>query len=307
VETIAGIEVPDSQWVDVGGPVHYRRWPGPPEEPAFVCVHGLGGSHLNWAGVAPGLARHGPVLALDLGGFGLTPPGERGTGVGANRKLLDGFLRALDLEPAVLVGNSMGGMISLIQAAHAPATARSLVLVDAAFPRAHRVRAQPAPRIAAMFALYSSRLLGERLVASRARRLGPERLVRETFKFVAADPSRIDPALVEAHIEMARRRQGFDYAALAFIDAARSIFRSQVAPARYRELVRQVRTPALVIHGTRDTLIEPAAAREAVDGHANWELVVLDGVGHVPMLEAPDRWLAAVEAWLTDRTERTAG
>src|SRR5207247_9981594 len=93
VEVIAGIELPDSSWIDAGGRIHYRRWDGPAEGGTIVCVHGLGGSLLNWALVPPGLARHGTVVALDLAGFGLTPPDGRGTDVASYRGLLDLYIR----------------------------------------------------------------------------------------------------------------------------------------------------------------------------------------------------------------------
>jgi pimeloyl-ACP methyl ester carboxylesterase len=308
VEVVAGLELPDSAWLDVNGPVHYREWPGPSEGHTFVCVHGLGGSHLNWAAVAPGLSRHGRVLALDLAGFGLTPPAGRGTDLGSNWRLLDGFIRGLGAEPVMLVGNSMGGNIALIQAAHAPETISSLILVDAAFPRASSILGQTSPRVAAVFGLYASRRLGEWFVTSRARRLGPEGLVRETLRICAADPSSVDPALVAAHVELARHRIGFDYAGQAFLDAARSILRAQLRPGRYRELVRRVRTPALVMHGAKDILIAPEAAREAVRGHPNWKLEIFPDLGHIPMMEAPARWLATVERWLdSGRIQSSSG
>ncbi len=263
----------------------------------FVCVHGLGGSLLNWAQVAPQLAKRGRVLALDLSGFGMTPPAGRGSDVGSNRLLLDGFLRALRLPPVILVGNSMGGMIAVIQAAHNPATVERLVLVDAAFPRGRTMASQPPPRLAAAFALFSS-MLGERILDNRSRRLGPERLVRTTFRLSAADPASIDPRLVDAHIQMVRERQSQDYAVRAFQEAARSIFRAQARPGRYRALVRAVDRPALVLHGARDRLAPIATAREAVRGHENWDLVVFEDLGHLPMMEAPDRFMAAVERWL---------
>jgi pimeloyl-ACP methyl ester carboxylesterase len=300
MEIIAGIELPDSQWIDVDGPVHFREWAGPAEGPTFVCVHGLGGSHLNWAGVAPALSRRGRLLAPDLAGFGLTPPAGRGTDLGANWRLLHGFLEVMELGPVILVGNSMGGQLSLIQAAHSPDSVEALVLVDAAFPRARAVRAQPSVRVAGLFALYSNRRLGEWFVTSRTRRLGPERLVRETLRLISADSSTIDPRLVEAHIQMARTRQDFHYAAQAFLDAARSIFRAQVYPARYRALVGSVRCDALVLHGDKDPLVPLAAAREAAASHANWRMEVLPGAGHIPMLEAPYRCLQAIEGWLDD-------
>jgi pimeloyl-ACP methyl ester carboxylesterase len=308
VDAIDALGLPESRWADVGGPVHYREWEGPLSGPTFVCVHGLGGSHLNWAAVAPGLARRGRVVALDLAGFGLTPPEGRGTSVGANWRLLQGFLAELRLPPAILVGNSMGGMLSLIQAAHAPLTVDSLILVDAAFPRARGVLGQSSPRVAAVFTLYSGGRLVERFVTERVRRLGPEGLVRETLRVCAADPSSIDPLLTEAHVEMARRRMDLDYAAQSFLSAARSIFRSQVYPTKYRTLIRSVRAPALVMHGARDQLIAVASAREAAADHDNWKLVVFDDLGHIPQMEAPARWLGTVETWLDEgRNPRDVG
>jgi pimeloyl-ACP methyl ester carboxylesterase len=298
MESFAGLELPDRRWIDVDGPVHYREWDGPTEGPVFVCVHGLGGSHLNWALVAPGLARRGRVVALDLSGFGLTPPGHRGAGLTANWRLLDGFVRKLQAPPVVLIGNSMGGMLSLIQAAHHPSTVDRLVLVDAAFPRTRALRGQPHPRVSASFAVHANGRTGEWMTALRTRRLGPERLVDATLQLVAADPSSIDPTIRAAMIELARLRSGFDYAPRAYTHAAGSIFRAQVRPGRYRELVRSVTRPALILHGARDRLVPLAAAEEAVHEHPNWHLEVFAELGHVPQLEAPDRWLRAVGTWL---------
>jgi pimeloyl-ACP methyl ester carboxylesterase len=298
MEVLAGLELPDSKWVDVGGPVHYREWPGPARGPTFVCVHGLGGSLLNWAAVAPGLARHGRVVALDLVGFGLTPMAGRKADVGSSRKVLNRFLETLDLRSVVLVGNSMGGKVCLIQAAHSPQSVTSLILTDAAFPRARSLKAQPSVQISLAFAIYSNQRLGELLASSRARRLGPEGLVRETLRLCAADPSSIDPRLVAAHVELARQRQDFEYATPAFLEAARSIFRSQVTPGKYRELVRRIEAPALVMHGAKDRLVPLGAAKEASEDHDNWQLTVFPDLGHIPQMEAPVRWLRTVESWL---------
>src|SRR5205814_7200043 len=123
--------------------------------PVFVCVHGLGGSLANFALVAPALAKYGRIIAPDLVGFGRTPPAGRGTDVRANRRMLAGFLEALELPPVVLVGNSMGGMISVIQCAHAPETVEGMILVDAALPRTRRIEGQFPPRVAVLFGFYS--------------------------------------------------------------------------------------------------------------------------------------------------------
>lgn len=297
--TAERLALPESRWVDVDGPVHYREWPGPAGDgPTFVCVHGLGGSLLNWVPIAPGLARHGRVVALDLAGFGLTPPAGRPARVTSNRRLLDGFLDALELPSAVLTGNSMGGMVSLLECAAAPERVAAMILLDAAFPRTRTRAGQFTPRVALLFALYSQGRVGERLATARARRLGAERLLDETLRVSMADPSKLDPTLREAMLDAVRLREDLDYAMPAFVEAAGSIFRAQLRPARYREAVRRAHGPALVIHGTRDRLVPIESARAAAAAHPDWTFVALEGVGHIPQFEAPERVLELVGRWL---------
>src|SRR5512133_1839036 len=109
-----------SRTADLGGPVHYVDFGGPAGAPRLVLVHGLGGSHLNWCLLAPRLARPARVLAVDLVGFGLTYPAGRPATVQANAALLDRFVREVAGAPAVLVGNSMGGMVAILTALARP-------------------------------------------------------------------------------------------------------------------------------------------------------------------------------------------
>jgi len=244
----------------------------------------------------------------------MTPSHGRNGSLTAHWRLLGGFLRKLDLPPEVMVGNSMGGMLTLIQSAHSPETLAGMILVDAAFPRS-RIGAAPQPpaRVTGLFALYAAGRVGERFMAGRARRLGAEGLVRETLQVCTTNPDAIDPKLVAALVEQAEHRIEVADAGQAFLTAARSIFRAQVLPARYRSLVSAATTPALVIHGADDRLVPVASAVTAARGHDNWRLEVLDGLGHIPQMEAPQRWLQVVEPWLegfglsaSGRSERLA-
>ncbi|MDH3499202.1 MAG: alpha/beta hydrolase, partial [Acidimicrobiia bacterium] len=101
--------------IDLAGPVYGIDHGG--QGRPVVLVHGLGGSHHNWNALVPHIAHLGHVYALDLSGFGRTPPARRGSSVDANQQLVNDFIGHLDDGPVVLVGNSMGGMISLMQAA----------------------------------------------------------------------------------------------------------------------------------------------------------------------------------------------
>jgi pimeloyl-ACP methyl ester carboxylesterase len=60
-----GPHLPDDRFADLGGPVHYVEWDGPPGR-TFVLLHGLGGSYLQWLVAGPELARLGRVVAIDL-------------------------------------------------------------------------------------------------------------------------------------------------------------------------------------------------------------------------------------------------
>ena len=127
------LELPDPDRIDIDGPVVFRGWPGP-EETTFVLVHGLGGSHLNWIQVAPGLSGLGRVVALDLPGFGRSPADGRGTRVMDSRRSLDRFLDRVTAGRVVLVGNSMGGLVAMAEAAVEPDRIAGLILTASVFP-----------------------------------------------------------------------------------------------------------------------------------------------------------------------------
>src|SRR5262245_24015903 len=117
--------------VDAGGPVYFADFGGSGSR--LVLVHGLGGSHANWLAVAPRLAERAQVVALDLPGFGRTPAAGRSARVAANRDCLHRFLAAVGV-PAIIVGNSMGGLIAMMEAALHPENVTGLVLVAPAQP-----------------------------------------------------------------------------------------------------------------------------------------------------------------------------
>jgi len=193
-----------SRYADLDGELHYTDHGGPAGAPLLVCVHGLGGSSVNWIAVAPLLTDAFRVLAPDLAGHGRTLAGTRTTDVNANQRLLDRFLREVSGTPAILIGNSMGGLISLLQAGRNPETVAGLVLVDPALPREQRKL--PDREVAARFALAALPMVGERYMAKQRRQRTPERLVAETLALCCVDPSRVPAPVVAALVDLARER-----------------------------------------------------------------------------------------------------
>src|ERR687886_1016756 len=183
-----------SKTVDLGGPIHYLDFGG--AGAPLVCVHGLGGAALNWMAVGPGLARSHRVLAPDMRGFGGTPLLGRSADVDANQRLLDRFVREVAGPSAILVGNSMGGLLSVLQAARQPETVQALVLANPALP--WRLRRRPDLRVGAIFGALLLPGLAEWRLRRRLRRWGPDRLAASTLRLVAADPFSVQPGVREA-------------------------------------------------------------------------------------------------------------
>jgi pimeloyl-ACP methyl ester carboxylesterase len=285
----------ESHVVDLNGPVHYVDFGG--AGPTVVLVHGLGGSHVNWHALGPRLAEHARVLAPDLAGFGRTPLAGRVATVSANRRLLDRFLVDVAGTPAILVGNSMGGMISLLEAGAAHDRVAGLVLIDPSLPRG---RSEPIDgEIAKAFGLYAVPGLGERYLRARRAQLGPEGLVRETLRLCTVDPTAVPEDLQRASEAFARERAEMAWGDRAFLQAARSILRVLARRERYLATIRSIRVPVLLLHGAQDRLVPVAAARRIAALRPDWTVEVLDGIGHVPQIEAPERVAGLLTEWFS--------
>ncbi len=274
---------------DLDGPVHYADFGG--SGPAIVLVHGLGGAHINWMRVTGELTRHGRVLAPDLVGFGRTPPDRRSSSVLANRALLDRFIAEVAGGEAVLVGNSMGGLISILEAARRPHRVRGLVLVDPALPAVGGHR--PDLRYLLRGGLLVTPVIGEMFMRSHEARTTPEERVREVLELCCVDSGRVPDDVVAAHVELTAERELMPWAIRAHLEAARSLL-SALVPAMFRRSAKGVLAPTLLLHGTEDRLVPVTAARRTAEFRPDWSYTELVGVGHAPMFDEPEQFLEAV-------------
>jgi pimeloyl-ACP methyl ester carboxylesterase len=292
----------DSRTVDLDGPVHYIDFGGPEGGRTVVLVHGLGGSHLNWDLLAPLLRRHFRVLALDLPGFGRSEPSGRRASVPANVEVLARFLTEVAGAPAVLMGNSMGGMISILTAARSPEVVTGVVLLDAAVPGP---RGKPDPLVTASFALYAIPMVGERFLRLRRARQTPLARVRDLLRLCGVDPDALPAEVIDRSVTLLEERKDVEGMDKAFLAAARSLLRLLADPRRYRAAMSAVTAPVLLIQGERDRLVPVTAARDVAARNPGWRYVELAGVGHVPQLQVPERVAAEVLDFLGVPAGRT--
>lgn len=282
-----------SRYIDLGVPVHVVDYGGSGEP--IVLVHGLGGSHVNWAAVGRPLSGYGHVTAPDLTGFGLSPPFDSAAGLFDNRNVLDRYLRSIG-RPVTLIGNSMGGTLSILQAAVAPETVERLVLVSPAAPFLSQAR--PDPLVAAWFGAYLVPGLGHLLVSGRRALVDPARVARLILDLCSARSNRIVPEVVAQHVALAERRQHLAGIDDAFLRAVRTLLAFVGRSREFDEYVAAITAPTLVIHGDSDRLVPAAAARRLGALRPDWQVEVLADVGHIAMLEVPATFVGLVGRWM---------
>jgi len=288
--------------IDLGsGPVHYADFGG--EGEPLLLIHGLGGAHINWLTVGPQLARRHRVLAIDLIGFGHTPRAGRGASLESNRVHIDRFITEVLGGAAILMGNSMGGLLTILEAAARPDHVRGAVLVDPALPRPRQ--GAPNPVVSALFLSFLAPGFGEAAMTSR-RGVAPEKLVERTLALVARDPKVFAQEVLDAHHAMARHRHGSWDADRAFLQASRSLLAALALKGRFYDKVAKITCPTLIVHGAHDQLVPLEAARELAAARPDWTLHVFEHLGHVPQMEDPNAFLAVVEPWLAGLGARQA-
>jgi pimeloyl-ACP methyl ester carboxylesterase len=203
----------------------------------------------------------------------------------------------------ILVGNSMGGMISMIAATEHPDRVAGAVLVDPALP------AWPDavdPLVGQMFFAYHTPGVGEMYLAQWAQMLGPEGAVDQMLLLCFADPSRLTPQMRQAHVDLQVELAAHQDQEIAdFLAASRSLTALLMDIDRWRDVVARIQAPTLLIAGDRDRLVPLVAVTTMAELRPDWALHVMEGVGHTPMMEDPPGFATAVFAWL-DGTGKAA-
>lgn len=281
-----------------GTEIHYVDFGGSSSGPTVLLVHGLGGSHLNWDLLAPKLTSAARVYALDLPGFGLSAPTGHPATVRSNLRVLADVVDRVCGPPVVLVGNSMGGLISVLLTSQRPELVRSLVLLDPALPVPGRVLTSPAD--AWTLAVHAVPGVGERLRRARRQRIGALATVRETLQRCGVDEAALPTELVERSVALVERQSDVAGMDRAFLSASRSLAWALARSRRYHAAMSSISAPVLLIHGARDQLVPVAAARITARQHPDWRYLELPDGGHVPQMQLPDTIAADILDWLAE-------
>ena len=269
-----------SQFITVQGMQVHLRDEGPKDDPEpIVLLHGTSASLHTWDGWVDALKGQRRVIRLDLPGFGLTGPAPDND---YRLTRYTGFMKdvfdQLGLKQVVLAGNSFGGSVSWMTAQAYPDRVAKLALVDSG---GYPYKATSVP-------------IGFKLAAIPALRpiianVLPRSMIESSVRNVYGDPSKVTPELVERYYELTLREGNRG--------ALRERFK-QSPGGENAALIKGVKQPTLILWGSKDGLIPPDNAAHFKQDIAGSQVVVFEGLGHVPQEEDPAQTVAAFKAFL---------
>jgi len=236
----------------------------------LLLIHGLGGSRQGWWKQVEPLSRQYRVIVMDCRDSGNSAPGSKPYTIEEMADDAAGVLKNLNLGPCFVTAISMGSFITLHLAVRHPALVEKLILVSTSAGGATQVN--PAPEIAAT------------LIRDPKQDL--ETMIRHTYSMIAgpgymqANPEDLDQIVEYAKatpmsLESYQRQLG-------------AVMSHRAGGVRDR--LGEIHVPTLVIHGAADPLVPYPNGQALAANIPNAKLSTYAGVGHLPPIEAPERF-----------------
>lgn len=270
----AQTHTPENKQVEIYGQKIYYQEAGSAANPKVILLHGLGGDMNNWTLTLPALAAKYHVFAPDQIGFGKSDKPILNYRIATLVEFLDQFCRKLGIEKASLVGNSLGAWTAAAFAIEHPGKVEKLVLAGGA-------------------GLTSKRWGGPALTGELFSILNPSTTaeVKRTFEMIFYNKSFASDAYV-AQAFTARLKRGSG-------QVINSLIESMLRGEDYvDEKVKTIKAPTLVVWGREDRLTPLAMGEAFAKDIPGAQLLVFDQCAHVPQLEKPAEFNAAVLKFL---------
>jgi pimeloyl-ACP methyl ester carboxylesterase len=255
--------------------------------PPLLLLHAVEESASDWRWVLPELSRNYRVYALDLPGIGDSAKPQTADYTAAFfERFVATYLDTLGIERAAVVGNSLGGLIALRLALSDPARVTALGLISSA-----GLGREVSPAlVSATLPVY-----GELAVSWGKTPLGGAQRAWGRVPLVFANPARVPPEWIAEQYRLSQLP--------GYLEANVAALRAQLHPflGQREVLLHQLphlQIPTLVIWGTLDRVIPCYQAREAIARLKHGQLELIPGCGHLPQVERPDRFLAALGPFL---------
>jgi pimeloyl-ACP methyl ester carboxylesterase len=267
-----------------GMSVHYRDQ-GCRDCPAILLVHGSNSSLQTFEPLVRNLQNRYRLISYDQPGHGLTGPHPRDDYSAQGMfEAIAAVVEATGVERFAIAGNSMGGWVAWRYALAQPQNVSALVLIDSAGAPAPPGAEKPRLYLGARIMRWSvGRLLGQLVT--------PRPVIRQSLLDSVADEAGVTEEMVDRYWELLRfpgnrRAAGL----LAIVDREPG----------YGKRLSEVNAPTLILWGEEDRVIPPDNAKIFHQMIPDSSLQIFDGVGHLPMEEAPERTASAIDRFFNE-------
>jgi pimeloyl-ACP methyl ester carboxylesterase len=289
-ETLAArYENSASRYVDLpsGVRMHYRDQG---QGPTLLLIHGFSASLHTWEPwverLATGENRISDyrVISIDLPGHGLTrAPADYQASIDAFRDVVADFVQSQNLQRFALAGSSMGGNVAWEYALAHPDQVEALILVDASGWQETRAEFAEDPPV---FKLIRNPVIGPLL-----RDLDSTRLIRQGLEASFGDPAIVDDGMVTRYTELSRAPGHRDILLQMTLGFRTRNFATadRLAP---------LQMPVLILSGDQDRIVPVNHARQFNEAIGGSNLILFEGIGHIPQEEAADDSAMAVHEFL---------
>lgn len=244
------------------------------------------------------LSQRHMVYALDLVGFGGSEKPPASYSISLWVEQIFEFWRTFVNQPAVIVGNSVGALISVIAAHAHPEMTVGVVAIS--LPDIDALEAmvpKPVRPIKRSLESIVLRLCLKPMFYFLAR---PKTIESVLKNFVYCDRSNVDPELVQIIVEPTLEKK----AVTAFLHLSLSLNRPGYSPSLTRAL-QELQVPLLILWGAKDKAIPPTEGARLVKLAANARLIQLPDRGHCPHDEDPTRVNREILGWLDAITKQS--
>jgi pimeloyl-ACP methyl ester carboxylesterase len=262
---------------------------GDRDNPVLIMIHGLGDEADTWRHVIESLAQAYHVLALDLPGFGRSDKPDRDYTPAFMKKSILGLMDELEIKSAILMGSSLGGILSQGLAVEFPERVRGLILVDGAL-------LQQEPMGDWSLRLMQMPLLGEWLY-TRLRK-DPDAAF-DSLRNVYHDLDILPKPDRDFLYTRVNQRVWSNGQRRAYFSTLRNLTPwVKGAQDDLSKKLINLDIPTLVIRGEYDELFPEENAQSVIDAQSDVSLATIEDVNHLPQQEDPEIFLKEVKAWL---------
>lgn len=271
-----------------------------PKSVPLILLHGFGTSIGHWRQNLAALSEDHTVYALDMLGFGASEKAPVSYKVNLWVDQVYDFWRTFIRQPVVLVGNSIGSLISLAAAARHPDMVQGIVMLSLPDPSV-REEAIPAflrPAIATLENLVASPLL----IKTLFRIVRRPNMVRRWAGLAYANSEAVTDELVDILVGPAQDRGS----AQAFCAILKAMTSTQFGPS-VKTMLPTLKMPMLLIWGQQDRMVPPAFARQFATYNPNLQLLNLANAGHCPHDECPEEVNQVILDWVNKHITNPEG